>query len=580
MDSVDLVQTVLSTFAAMTMANGNSTRDNATVAQQNTTSSPLSHSQALPAVASTILSMLLSYSALRDWAKLLIIGSVIETCRRVVMNGWQTLHESVWISASFEEDDSSYNWILHWFSSRPQWRNARTVDVSTRPFGLIPGIRNITEDDKGEKPWYLPSLSETYTVWYKGHYVRLTRRRQDEGVWGGHREILQLSILALRRGILNELLTDAMDAYKTAQEHLISIYVNEASGGDYWRCSTTRPKRPLNSIILDPGIKDLLLNDARDFLNSRSWYQARGIPFRRGYLLHGAPGSGKTSMIHSIAGELDLNVYVISLSRTDDSSLAKLLGDLPDRCIILMEDIDAAFRHGISRNSTPDDKTTPANASKGNHADQSHDDGLGTGIRVTLSGLLNALDGVAAQEGRLLFATTNFYGALDPALSRPGRMDLHVEFKLASKYQAAELFKCFYLPEQNDSECSPYTDTPSNSEIPARSDITDDDQKRDPPTEKTILLSSPMSSDDSPIISGTTHGTRAPKLSRQEITQLSSRFAEAIPERMCSMASLQCYLMTYKTRPEAAVLEAAAWVEAERSKKRRATGDEAVLRKM
>ena len=66
--------------------------------------------------------------------------------------------------------------------------------------------------------------------------------------------------------------------------------------------------------------------------------------------------------------------------------------------------------------------------------------------RVTLSGLLNALDGIGAREGRILYATTNVYTALDPALCRPGRMDLHIEFKLASKYQARELFKRFYLP--------------------------------------------------------------------------------------------------------------------------------------
>ena len=71
----------------------------------------------------------------------------------------------------------------------------------------------------------------------------------------------------------------------------------------------------------------------------------------------------------------------------------------------------------------------------------------GASSRITLSGLLNALDGISAQEGRLLFATTNRYHTLDPALTRPGRMDLHVEFRLASRYQARELYKRFYVPD-------------------------------------------------------------------------------------------------------------------------------------
>ncbi|KAI0725711.1 hypothetical protein C8Q72DRAFT_785030, partial [Fomitopsis betulina] len=107
-------------------------------------------------------------------------------------------------------------------------------------------------------------------------------------------------------------------------------------------------------IILDPGIKETLLNDARDFFSSKKWYTDRGIPFRRGYLLvmtHLAPGSGKTSMIQSIAGELGLNVYIVTLSRIgmDDSALNELISNMPRRCIALMEDIDAAFKAGITR---------------------------------------------------------------------------------------------------------------------------------------------------------------------------------------------------------------------------------------
>src|SRR5882762_9232801 len=84
-----------------------------------------------------------------------------------------------------------------------------------------------------------------------------------------------------------------------------------------------------------------------------------GIPFRRGYLLYGAPGSGKTSMIHSLAGELGLDVYVVSLSRSglDDTALSELISDLPERCIALMEDIDAAFHQGIESRDLNDSAT-------------------------------------------------------------------------------------------------------------------------------------------------------------------------------------------------------------------------------
>lgn len=107
-------------------------------------------------------------------------------------------------------------------------------------------------------------------------------------------------------------------------------------------------------------------------------------------------------MIHGLASELGLDVYVVSLSRAglDDSALQELISDLPERCIALMEDIDAAFHHGITRNlETPADEK-PA-GSEGDNAGKEN-----TASRVSLSGLLNALDGVGAQEGRVLFAVS------------------------------------------------------------------------------------------------------------------------------------------------------------------------------
>lgn len=160
------------------------------------------------------------------------------------------------------------------------------------------------------------------------------------------------SLLTWDHRLLNSLLIEAKKSYEAAQENTISIYVSDTSNN--WRHIASRPKRPLTSIVLDPGIKDLLHNDARDFLKSKSWYAARGIPFRRGYLLvcsplpaiisrypfmpnlqYGAPGSGKTSIIHSLAGELGLDVYVISLSRVglDDTALNEIISELPGMSI-------------------------------------------------------------------------------------------------------------------------------------------------------------------------------------------------------------------------------------------------------
>lgn len=114
-----------------------------------------------------------------------------------------------------------------------------------------------------------------------------------------------------------------------------------------------------------------------------------------------------------------------------------------------MEEIDAAFFHGVSRNDnmSQSEKSAPDQA-PGIDSEPTTGNGSGNnaGGAVTLSGLLGAIDGVTAQEGRLLFATTNRYSALDTALVRPGRLDVHVRFENAGRTQIEELFRCFFLP--------------------------------------------------------------------------------------------------------------------------------------
>ena len=157
-----------------------------------------------------------------------------------------------------------------------------------------------------------------------------------------------------------------------------------------------------------------------DFEKKKQWYADRGIPFRRGYLLYGVPGSGKSSLIHALAGELMLDIYVVSLSSSwiNDSTLTTLMGRVPSRCIVLLEDLDAAFTRSVSRAKDKDkEKEKKKSDSKSDNEDESSSGSSSSRSRrhrnkenlsdvntLTLSGLLNALDGVAAAEGRILFA--------------------------------------------------------------------------------------------------------------------------------------------------------------------------------
>ncbi len=236
-------------------------------------------------------------------------------------------------------------------------------------------------------------------------------------------ETLKINVLLANRAYLENLLEDVLKrTYGRFADHTLLYTVD--MWAENWRQADARPRRRIDSVVLDGEIRDRLLDDVQGFFQKRAWYAQMGIPWRRGYLLHGPPGTGKTSIAYAIAGELRLNLCWLSLTnvKLTDQTISGLLQKTPPRSLILIEDVDAFFT-----------------------ARQKQDNR----IAVSFSGLLNALDGVAAQEGRIVFLTTNHKELLDPALIRPGRIDVTYELGLASREQVRALFLRFH-PEAVD----------------------------------------------------------------------------------------------------------------------------------
>ncbi|KAI6130160.1 P-loop containing nucleoside triphosphate hydrolase protein [Pisolithus croceorrhizus] len=505
----------------------------------------------------TIISALASVSALRDWAFLLVIGSLFEVARRALSSFWTSLVDAFFITAVFDEDDASYQWILAWLSKQPSWRHIRYVTVSTDTVRAVYGRESYSgRDSVLKEPSYMPAESHSYTLWYKSRWVTVTRVSvSNHGGWSS-KDSLQLRVFSRRRELLGTIIEEAKRDWLETQKDSLTVWVSNRHVCDNtWIPLARRLKRPLSSIVLDPGVREFLVDDVKDFLANKAWYQERGIPFRRGYLLYGAPGSGKTSVIQAIAGELCLSVYMLSLSRSglDDTSLATLLSSLPEQCIVLIEDIDAAFYHGLSREPKLP-KATPSAETGARDRPTSSDEVAG---RLSLSGILNAIDGIAANEGRVLFATTNKYDVLDPALCRPGRMDLRLQFHHASKYQAKELFKRFFSssPVEATEKADVAVEEP-DLDAPHLIDPTSPAKSQESSSE--FFEKSSLSS-----YSGLCHRSRAPTLSTHELSALADQFAAGVPERQITMAALQGYLMMHKATPFEAVTGVSAWVEKE-----------------
>jgi chaperone BCS1 len=158
-------------------------------------------------------------------------------------------------------------------------------------------------------------------------------------------------------------------------------------------------------------------------------------------LYFGPPGTGKSTAIKALAGELDLPLYTINLSNMDDDDLQYALGRTSVPCVLAIEDVDS-FEFAHARNNVKAEadstgvkiqKTRRYRVLKKN-----------TTCQVTLAGLLNAIDGIASKEGTILVLTSNNPGVLDPALIRSGRVDKRYEFKHLESQQVLEMFKVFF----------------------------------------------------------------------------------------------------------------------------------------
>eukprot|EP01114_Cavostelium_apophysatum_P015884 TRINITY_DN4418_c0_g1_i1.p1 TRINITY_DN4418_c0_g1~~TRINITY_DN4418_c0_g1_i1.p1 ORF type:complete len:478 (+),score=137.09 TRINITY_DN4418_c0_g1_i1:176-1435(+) len=334
----------------------------------------------------------------------------------------EKIFERIVVSVEVKSTDESFEWLLRWLYDNKLTTHTKNLTAFTYR-GTHAHNR---EGSTNNKPTLLFTPGQgLHFFFYKGTLVWLKRQKETANTTSisfqnKEKETIQLSTLTRTADTLKELLKEAMDHGLSEEIGTVSIFVPDNHQMTMWLKALNKPKRSLRSVVLDNKLSEMTVKDVKTFLSSSEWYQSRGLPHRRGYLFYGKPGCGKSSFLFAIASELDLNICCLSLNEDNltDAKLASLMRQCPARSAILLEDVDCVF---VSREATKDNKS-----------------------KVTFSGLLNAIDGVAAQEGRLVFLTTNHKEKLSSALIRPGRVDVQVQFNNATKYQIRELFNIFF----------------------------------------------------------------------------------------------------------------------------------------
>jgi chaperone BCS1 len=487
---------------------------------------------------------------------------------------WQYFSEYAWKQVEaylmsvvdIRTDDEIYNMLMTWVASQRFAQGARrfvvNTNLSSRSWFLYKWDDDEDEDGEGAEEdssgrqkkkalAYTPTFG-SHWFWFKGRLLIFRRTQgapQSYGYSVSEKEEISISCFGRNPWVLKELLHEARTSYMKRDEAKTLIYRGTTRSGSTeptWQRCMSRASRPFSTVILNDKVKKDLIDDVTDYLdpNTRRWYSNRGIPYRRGYLLYGPPGTGKSSLSLALAGFFKMRIYIVSLSSvtSNEENLASLFAELPRRCVVLLEDIDTAgLTHTRDNgNGTPATDTDSSPSTTTDMVPGQLTPGVPAGAgkqetsgRLSLSGLLNILDGVASQEGRVLIMTTNHIEKLDKALIRPGRVDMTVKFDKADGGMTAAIFRAIFAPLEGD-------DAPRAAAVGT----------------KYADLAEALEADR--VAAAARAREREATLARVE--GLAEEFAARVPAHEFSPAELQGYLLKNKRDPEAAVEGAAEWV--------------------
>lgn len=235
------------------------------------------------------------------------VGTAVALFRKGSMQAMVLFRRYYMTTLEVPSRDKSYQWLLQWINS--QGRRTQHLSVETTFHQAEQGKINTQFG-------FVPSPGVHYFV-YRNTWIRVERNREKQMVdfnTGVPWESVTLTAIGRKQKLYTEILEEARWLALQKQEGKTIMYT--AIGSEWRQFGYPRKRRLLSSVVLDRGITETIVDDVKDFINNPKWYMDRGIPYRRGYLLHGPPGCGKSSFITALAGTIYLVCSLIHISLT------------------------------------------------------------------------------------------------------------------------------------------------------------------------------------------------------------------------------------------------------------------------
>jgi chaperone BCS1 len=358
--------------------------------------------------------------------------------------------------------NSLYN-AIHWYLAHNNYVNyikESPIDFSFEKEIDIDSAKKLNvekiEFDK------IVSNNKPITFDYKNFKINYTLSTKVIEVYGNEKKQKENYIITLETNIPKDIKIDILDDFchlcldeyiknLTKSNWTQKIYIHKDGK---WEGKESNNSRKLEKVILKNDMNIQIKEDIRTFINSETFYHEMDHPYTRGYLLFGNPGTGKTSTIRAISNECKRHIHYISLNEIrSDRELNDLLSSINYKdTILVIEDIDAMSSITNRRKEEKKEEKTFSDE-KLEVIEKKLEAIIGNGRsnveftsenKLTLSGILNSLDGVFSHEGRILIMTTNHPEVLDEALIRPGRVDRKFKFTDCDHYMIKKLYNNFF----------------------------------------------------------------------------------------------------------------------------------------